>query len=217
MPNPLSSNPPHDCPLCPRLVEFRNYQQSRYPNAHNQPVAEFGDPDGRLLIVGLAPGQRGANSTGRPFTGDYAGKVLYPALLKFGFARGVFAENADDGLELIDCRITNAVRCLPPQNRPTAAEINQCRPFLKASIGTSDRLRVILALGRIAHESVLRCHGHSLAGHPFVHGQNHVIDDKLTLVDSYHCSQYNIFTRRLSVEQFESIVSHCNLILKNII
>ncbi|MCX8500506.1 MAG: uracil-DNA glycosylase [Alphaproteobacteria bacterium] len=208
-------SPPPDCPRCPRLVEFRQLQQAASPSAHNQPVADFGVRDAQLLIVGLAPGRRGANTTGRPFTGDYAGRVLYPALLAQGFARGDYGFVAGDGLELIDCRITNAVRCLPPQNRPLPSEINHCRDYLAASVAASERLRVILALGRIAHESLLRVFERRLANHPFANGKEHRLAEKIILVDSYHCSQYNIFTRLLSVEQFNLTIRRCRELVES--
>ena len=151
--------PDRNCPLCPRLAEFRKAARKREPDWFNSPVNSFGDANAQLLIVGLAPGMQGANRTGRPFTGDYAGDLLYATLLEYGFARGVYQARPDDGLELVDCRISNAVRCVPPQNKPLPAEINTCRQFLIATIATMPRLRAIVALGRIAHESTLKALG----------------------------------------------------------
>jgi uracil-DNA glycosylase family 4 len=169
-------------------------------------VASFGDPDARLLIVGLAPGVRGANRTGRPFTGDYAGELLYATLSELGFAAGVYDRRPDDGLELRDCAIANAVRCVPPQNKPTPEEIASCRPFLVAAIGALPRLRAIVALGRIAHESTLRALGRRLAAHPFAHGAQH--DPAVggpVVFDSYHCSRYNTNTGVLTPGMFREV------------
>jgi len=166
-----------------------------------------------MLIVGLAPGLRGANRTGRPFTGDFAGDLLYPTLIKFGLARGRFEARADDGLELIDCRITNAVRCVPPQNKPTGQEINTCRRFLVAELRLLVNLRSILALGRIAHESVLRALDLKPARWRFVHGAVHVLPDGLTLTDSYHCSRYNTNTGRLTPAMFEDAIASARVAL----
>ena len=152
LPAPASFEPGRDCPLCPRLAEFRAQARAKEPDWHNAPVASFGDPNAQLLIVGLAPGMQGANRTGRPFTGDYAGDLLYATLLEYGFAKGVYQARPDDGLKLVDCRISNAVRCVPPQNKPLPAEINTCRQFLVATIATMPKLRAIVALGRIAHD-----------------------------------------------------------------
>jgi uracil-DNA glycosylase family 4 len=199
--------PAADCPLCPRLCAFR-YENSRaYPNYHNAPVPSFGKIEARILIVGLAPGLQGANATGRPFTNDYAGDLLYATLLKFGLARGEYACRADDGLELIDCRITNAVRCVPPQNKPTPAEQATCRPFLQNEIAAMPNLRHILALGSIAHQAVLDCFGLKKSRFKFGHGAKHAISDKITLFDSYHCSRYNTNTKRLTTEMFEAVIA----------
>jgi uracil-DNA glycosylase len=195
--------PARDCPLCPRLAQFRHANRKVYPDYFNDPVPGFGDANGRLLIVGLAPGLHGANRTGRPFTGDYAGELLYTSLLREGLAGGTYDARADDGLELIDCMITNAVRCVPPENKPLPAEINTCRQFLSARIAAMPNLRAILALGRIAHESLCRALSVSLRAHPFAHGALHRIDSGLTLVASYHCSRYNTNTGVLTPTMFE--------------
>lgn len=196
--------PAHDCDLCPRLVAFRAANRTAEPDWHNAPVASFGDPYARLLIVGLAPGLQGANRTARPFTGDYAGDLLYATLASFGYTRGTYAARPDDGLVLEDALITNAVRCVPPQNKPTPAEINTCRRFLAARIEAMPRLEAVLALGRIAHESVLRMAGRRLRDHPFAHGARHELGG-WTLFDSYHCSRYNTNTGRLTPEMFEAV------------
>lgn len=199
--------PDRDCPLCPRLVAFReDLRRSCGPDWHNAPVPPFGSTDARLLVVGLAPGLKGANRTGRPFTGDYAGDLLYPTLVRFGLARGTFDRRADDGLELVGCRITNAVRCLPPANKPTGREIATCRAFLKAEIAALPALRVILALGRVAHETVLTTMGARLKDHPFRHGAEHMLPSGLVLADSYHCSRYNTNTGRLTEAMFHDVL-----------
>ena len=198
-------SPGRDCPLCPRLVEFRNANRAQFPDWHNAPVPSFGDDTARLLIVGLAPGLRGANRTGRPFTGDWAGDLLYATLGKFGFARGVYAERADDGLTLADCRISNAVRCVPPENKPTGAEVVACRKFLKAEIASLPRLKIVLALGGISHGAVLAALGMRPSAFKFRHGALHELKDGLILADSYHCSRYNTNTGRLTTTMFESV------------
>ena len=198
-------NPGPDCGLCPRLAAFRDEWRVAEPAWHNAPVATFGPAHARLLIVGLAPGLRGANRTGRPFTGDFAGDLLYGTLIKFGFARGRFEARPDDSLELIDTAITNAVRCVPPQNKPTGAEIVQCRPFLAATIKQMPNLKAMLALGRIAHDSVVRTLGLKLREAPFGHGAVHEIGAGLRLYDSYHCSRYNTNTRVLTPAMFEAV------------
>jgi uracil-DNA glycosylase len=196
--------PDRNCPLCPRLVDFREAVRAREPEWFNSPVPPFGDPDGRLLIVGLAPGMQGANRTGRPFTGDYAGDLLYATLLEYGFAKGVYQARPDDGLVLVDCRIGNAVHCVPPQNKPLPAEINTCRPFLSATIKTMPRLAAIVALGRIAHESTVKALGLRASAAPFAHGAMHQ-GGALRLYDSYHCSRYNTNTRVLTPDMFRSV------------
>lgn len=198
------TNPDRNCPLCPRLVDFRQSIRAREPGWFNAPVPSFGDNDAALLVVGLAPGLQGANRTGRPFTGDYAGDLLYATLLDFGFARGSYQAHPDDGLTLVDCRISNAVRCVPPQNKPLPAEIHACRPFLTATLTSMPRLRAILALGRVAHDSTVKALGLRAAEAPFSHGAVHQAGN-LRLYDSYHCSRYNTNTRVLTPEMFQSV------------
>jgi len=199
-------SPPADCPLCPRLAAFRQAARARQPGWHNAPVPSFGDPAARLLIVGLAPGLSGANRTGRPFTGDGAGFTLYPALARFGFSRGVFDARPDDGLELVDCRITNAVRCVPPENKPTGAEIATCRGFLGGELACRPAPEAILTLGRIAHDSTLRALGLRLKDHPFAHGASFALGDGRRLAASYHCSRYNMNTGRLTVAMLDAVL-----------
>jgi uracil-DNA glycosylase family 4 len=201
------AEPARDCPLCPRLAEFRADNRAMFPDWHNAPVPSFGPQDARLLVVGLAPGLRGANRTGRPFTGDYAGDLLYQTLGRHGFVTGHYDRRPDDGLGLIDCRIVNAVRCVPPENKPTGPEINQCRPFLSSEIAAMPRLRVILALGRIAHDTVLRTLGVKLAAAPFGHGALHDLPGGRRLADSYHCSRYNTNTGVLTESMFDDVVA----------
>jgi uracil-DNA glycosylase len=196
--------PPRDCPRCPRLVAYRQANAARQPGWYNGAVPSFGDPDARLLVLGLAPGVAGANRTGRPFTGDFAGELLYATLTKFGFANGRFAADPADGLALSDCLVSNAVRCVPPQNKPTPAEIATCRPFLAARLAALPRLRAVLCLGRIAHETLLRALGRRRAAHPFVHGARHDLS-ALAVFDSYHCSRYNTQTGRLTAAMFEDV------------
>jgi uracil-DNA glycosylase len=196
--------PDRDCPLCPRLVAFREANRAREPLWHNAPVPPFGDIKARLLIVGLAPGMQGANRTGRPFTGDYAGDLLYATLLEFGFATGTYQARPDDGLKLVDCRIANAVHCVPPQNKPLPVEINTCRQFLVANLETMPKLRAIVALGRIAHDSVLKPLKLKASQAPFGHGAVHQAG-AFRLYDSYHCSRYNTNTRVLTTDMFRSV------------
>jgi uracil-DNA glycosylase family 4 len=196
--------PGHSCPRCPRLAAFRKKWRADEPEWFNAPVPSFGQPAARLLIVGLAPGLQGANRTGRPFTGDYAGVLLYETLARYGFARGEYAAHPDDGLTLTDCRITNAVRCVPPENKPTPAEIANCREFLNDTIAEMKKLRVILALGRIAHDSVLIALGSKKSAAPFKHGGKHMLG-KLALFSSYHCSRYNTNTGVLTPEMFRDV------------
>jgi uracil-DNA glycosylase len=200
----LLTEPDRNCPLCPRLADFRAQARAREPLWFNSPVPSFGDPDAALLIVGLAPGMQGANRTGRPFTGDYAGDLLYATLLEYGFAKGVYQARPDDGLILVDCRISNAVRCVPPQNKPLPIEINTCRQFLVATIETMPRLRAIVALGRVAHDSMLKVLSLRAAAAPFTHGAVHQAA-ALKLYDSYHCSRYNTNTRVLTPDMFRSV------------
>jgi|SRR5581483_11617260 len=196
--------PGRNCPRCPRLVDFRNRWRTEEPTWFNAPVPSFGPLDARLLIVGLAPGLQGANRTGRPFTGDYAGVLLYETLKRFGFARGDYAARPDDGLELVDCRITNAVRCVPPENKPAAAEIRTCRDFLKATLAEMTRLRAVVTLGRIAHESTIRALHGRLADVPFGHGKEHRLGP-LAIFCSYHCSRYNTNTGVLTPPMFREV------------
>jgi uracil-DNA glycosylase family 4 len=197
--------PPHDCPLCPRLAAFRAENRKKFPDYFNAPVPNFGPLDARLLIAGLAPGLHGANATGRPFTGDWAGDLLYATLLKHGLAKGVYDERPDDSLELVDCRIANSVHCVPPQNKPEPSEINTCRRFLQSELEVLPNVRVILALGKIAHDSVLRTLGVKLAVRPFKHGAVYEIG-KFRLISSYHCSRYNTNTGVLTTKMFEDVV-----------
>ncbi|HQT74378.1 MAG: uracil-DNA glycosylase [Acidiphilium sp. 37-67-22] len=202
----MQSEPPRDCQLCPRLAEFRAANGAAFPGWFNAPVPGFGPRDARLLVVGLAPGLRGANRTGRPFTGDFAGKLLYGTLLKFGLASGVYAERADDGLALRDCRIVNAVRCVPPENRPLPAEISACNPFLKDEIAAMTRLRGILALGGVAHQATLRAFGLRASHARFGHGAMIELPGGIALADSFHVSRLNTNTGRLTAAMFESVV-----------
>lgn len=197
--------PPRDCSLCPRLVAYRQENRTRHPDWFNAPVPVFGENDARLLIVGLAPGVSGANRTGRPFTGDYAGDLLYRTLIEFGFAKGTFEARPDDGLRLDDCLIANAVRCVPPANKPLPIEIATCRPFLSTRISAMPRLTAIVALGRIAHEQTLTTLAVKRATHPFAHGARHLLPSGLQLFDSFHCSRYNTNTGKLTPDMFRSV------------
>jgi uracil-DNA glycosylase family 4 len=199
-----SGKPGRDCPRCPRLVAFRASWRELEPEWFNAPVASFGARDARLLIVGLAPGLRGANRTGRPFTGDYAGDLLYATLSEFEFAEGRYQARPDDGLKLVDCRITNAVRCVPPENKPTPQEIATCRDFLTATITEMPRLCAIVALGRVAHESLIVAQGARRSAYPFGHGRSHPMG-ALKLFDSYHCSRYNTNTGVLTPQMFRDV------------
>ena len=199
-----SAKPGHNCPLCPRLALFRETWREREPSWFNAPVPSFGPVDARLLIVGLAPGLRGANRTGRPFTGDFAGDLLYATLHEYGFSRGTFAARPDDGLKLVDARITNGVRCVPPENKPTPAEINTCRDYLTPTIAEMPKLKAIVALGRIAHETVVKALGGKRAAAPFSHGGRATLG-KFALFSSYHCSRYNTNTGVLTPEMFRAV------------
>src|SRR5579863_757165 len=199
--------PPSDCALCPRLKAFRDANRAKYPHWFNAPVPSFGPLDARILIAGLAPGLQGANRTGRPFTGDWAGDLLYATLLKHGLAKGHYEERVDDTLELVDCRIANAVRCVPPQNKPEPGEIKTCRQFLKSELETLPKVKVILALGKIAHDSVCDALGARKALHPFKHGIAYETIGKFTLISSYHCSRYNTNTGVLTAKMFEDVVA----------
>lgn len=202
-----AEEPGRDCPLCPRLVAFRQRWRAAEPGWHNAPVPTFGPSRARLLIVGLAPGLRGANRTGRPFTGDYAGDLLYRTLIEYGFASGSFRADPTDGLTMVDAAISNAVRCVPPENKPTPEEIRTCRRFLVATIEAMPRLSAILALGRIAHESVLAALNAPRADFPFAHGAEHRPGPLITVFDSYHCSRLNTNTGRLTDDMFREVVA----------
>ena len=199
--------PGRDCPLCPRLVAFRAAQRLAHPDWFNAPVPSFGDPAPALLIVGLAPGLRGANRTGRPFTGDFAGDLLYRTLLLSGFAAGSYDAHPGDGLELRGARIINAVRCVPPQNKPETTEIAACGRFLAADLAASPGVRAILALGGIAHNAVLAAKELRRARYPFAHAAMHQLPDGTLLADSYHCSRLNTNTGRLTPAMFEAVIA----------
>ena len=199
------TTPGRDCPLCPRLVAFREEWRAREPQWHNAPVPTFGAADTRLLVVGLAPGLRGANRTGRPFTGDFAGVLLYQTLIDFGFATGTYMARPDDGMVLADAAITNAVRCVPPANKPEPAEIRTCRTFLSATIAAMPQLAAILALGHVAHDSVAAALGLKRSAVPFAHGASHAVRSGLVLFDSYHCSRYNTNTGVLTEQMFRDV------------
>jgi uracil-DNA glycosylase family 4 len=202
-----AGEPSRDCPLCPRLVAFRERQRAAFPDWHNAPVPAFGSLDAQLLVVGLAPGLRGANRTGRPFTGDYAGDLLFATLQRCGFAVGDYRARTDDGLRLVDCRITNGVRCVPPENKPETSEIAACRRFLAAEIAAMPRLRLILALGGTAHGAALTALGQVRARFAFAHGAVHALPDAgVSLIDSYHCSRYNTNTGKLTVAMFDAVL-----------
>jgi uracil-DNA glycosylase family 4 len=205
-----TSQPARDCPLCPRLADFRRANRTNLPEYFNAPVPTFGANSARLLIVGLAPGLHGANRTGRPFTGDYAGDLLYATLLRHNLARGTYEKSAGDGLELVDCAITNAVRCVPPQNKPLPVEIKTCRQFLTAQIASMPHLHAILALGKIAHDSVCETLGVKKSAHPFGHGKFYTLG-KIRLIASYHCSRYNTNTGVLTGEMFDAVVKLAKL------
>jgi len=205
-PAPLRNfEPAPDCPRCPRLVAFREVQRAAHPDWHNAPVASFGDPEAWLAIVGLAPGLQGANRTGRPFTGDFAGPLLYDTLAKFGFTRGTYDGTPDDGLALEGAIIVNAVRCVPPQNKPTPEEIRTCRDFLTPALDALPRLRIVVALGQIAHQSAVKALGGKLPKARFGHLAEHRLPSGLVLLDSYHCSRYNQNTGLLTPAMFEAV------------
>jgi uracil-DNA glycosylase family 4 len=203
----LSTAPeaPLDCRRCPRLAGFRDHYRQHEPHWFNAPVPSFGKDDARLLIVGLAPGLKGANRTGRPFTGDYAGELLYATLLTYGFAKGTYRADPADSLELVECMITNAVRCVPPENKPTPEEITNCRPFFVARCAALPRLQAVLALGRIAHDQTLAALNLRRSSFAFAHGARHAITPGLMLFDSFHCSRYNTNTGRLTVPMFHAV------------
>lgn len=197
--------PDKDCALCPRLKSFIDENRCKFPDKYNAPVPSFGARDAQLLIVGLAPGLKGANFSGRPFTGDYAGDLLYDTMIKFGFAKGIYKARIDDSLELINARITNAVKCVPPENKPTGDEINTCLQFLTREIETMPKIKVILSLGLISHNAILKALGHKQSQFKFSHGAAHRLDNGVVLVDSYHCSRYNTNTGRLTTPMFEDV------------
>ena len=202
---PASCQPAPDCTLCPRLSRFLQEQRAAHPDWFNAPVPPFGPADARLAIIGLAPGLRGANRTGRPFTGDYAGDLLYDTMIHHGFASGTYRADPHDGLALHDAVIINAVRCVPPQNKPLTAEIRACNRFLACEFSARPALRVILALGKIAHDATLMAHGLVRARYTFAHGARHALPSGHVLYDSYHCSRYNTQTRRLTPEMFSAV------------
>lgn len=199
------TEPPRDCPLCPRLVAFREELRVEHPDWWNAPVPSFGDPDPWLAIVGLAPGKHGANRTGRPFTGDHAGFLLFETLLKFGFAEGVYEERVDDSLRLTGCAIINSVKCLPPGNRPLPAEIETCRAYLNLALDALPQTRILVALGQIAHGAAVKTCGGKVSQYRFGHLAEHRLPDGRILIDSYHCSRYNQNTGRLTREMFEQV------------
>ena len=207
-----SIDPHRDCDLCPRLHAFVLEQRPKYPDWHNAPVATFWPAGGpattRLLVVGLAPGLKGANRTGRPFTGDFAGDLLYGTLARFGFCNGKFDARPDDGLQLFDTAITNAVRCVPPGNKPVGSEIGTCRRFLSATIKSAPNLRAVVTLGKIAHDSTIRALEGRVAAHPFKHNETTALGD-LVIFSSYHCSRYNTNTGRLTEDMFRDVF--CNV------
>jgi uracil-DNA glycosylase family 4 len=204
--------PSPNCPLCPRLAAFRDHQRAEHGDWFNSPVPSFGNGQARLLVVGLAPGLRGANRTGRPFTGDYAGDLLYATLQRFGFATGTYRADPKDGLTLVDCMITNAVRCVPPENKPLPLEIKTCNSFLKDQIAKLPRLAAIVALGRIAHDATLTALGERKSRHAFGHGAQRQIGP-FSLFDSYHCSRYNTNTGVLTTEMFEAVFAKVRAVI----
>jgi uracil-DNA glycosylase family 4 len=202
-----------DCDRCPRLARFLGEVRAQHPEYHARPVPAFGDADARLLVVGLAPGMHGANRTGRPFTGDFAGILLYQTLHRHGFGTRAESLSADDALTLTDCRITNAVKCLPPANKPTTDEVRRCSGFLAAELDGLPAAALVLALGRIAHAAVLRALRLRQAQWPFGHGAEHALPNGLRLIDSYHCSRYNTQTGRLTPQMFDAVIARCRVLL----
>ncbi|MBR1904281.1 MAG: uracil-DNA glycosylase [Alphaproteobacteria bacterium] len=206
--------PAQNCAKCPRLVEFRAQNQRKFPSYHNAPVESFGSLDAEILVVGLAPGLNGANQTNRPFTNDYAGDILYPALKKFGFAQGNYGRIKNDGFELLNVRVSNTVRCVPPQNKVTADEIAACRPFLQAEIAAMPHLKLILSLGSVSHGAVLQALGYKKSAYKFAHGAEHLLPHhNITLIDSYHTSRYNINTNVLTAAMFDKIIARLQQLL----
>ncbi|MEM9179592.1 MAG: uracil-DNA glycosylase [Pseudomonadota bacterium] len=208
----IGSEAPKDCDLCPRLRQFILDQREKEPDWFNGAVPSFGTEDAELLIIGLAPGLRGANRTGRPFTGDWAGDLLYETLGKFDLTDGKYDRRPDDGLSLKRTMVTNAVRCVPPQNKPVGAEINQCRPFLKARIEALKNAKVLLCLGKISHDTTVRTLGLRLKDHPFGHASEYKLGE-MTLLSSYHCSRYNTNTGRLTAEMFEQVFARAKMLI----
>ena len=200
--------PSTDCNLCQRLAEFRDNNRQKFPNYFNAPVPSFGDINAHFLVIGMAPGLNGANQTGRPFTNDYAGDILYPALKKFGFANGNYDKRADDGFQLLNCRVTNAVRCVPPQNKVIADETNNCRQFLESEIASMPNLKIILTLGTVAHNALLAALGYKKSAFKFTHGAKHFLPQhNITLFNSYHTSRYNINTGVLTSAMFDQVIA----------
>ena len=207
--------PDKNCSLCPRLVEFRAQNRQKFPTYYNAPVPPFGPLQAEVLVLGMAPGLNGANQTGRPFTNDYAGDILYPALQKFGFARGSYGKRADDGFELLNARVTNAVRCVPPQNKVVAAEVNNCRRFLQSELQNMPKLKVIITLGTVAHNALLGTLGYKKSQYKFAHGSCHFLPrEQLWVLNSYHTSRYNINTGVLTNAMFEDIIARLPALLK---
>ena len=209
MPKSKPVSPKKDCERCPRLVEYREANEAKFPDFFNGAVPSFGELDAHMLVVGLAPGVKGANATGRPFTGDFAGDVLYGALLEAGLAEGVYDKRPDDGLTLKGVRITNAVRCVPPENKPTPVEVKECNGYLQAEISAMPNLTTILTLGGLAHDAFLRSFGFKKKDYPFGHGASYditLLGKRVKLVSSYHTSRYNVQTRRLTYEAFSALV-----------
>ncbi|MBI1301434.1 MAG: uracil-DNA glycosylase [Alphaproteobacteria bacterium] len=205
--------PDKDCNLCPRLRGFIEENRVKFPDKYNAPVPSFGPKDAQLLVVGLAPGLKGANFSGRPFTGDWAGDLLYATLFKYKFASGKYEAHIGDGLQMVNARITNAVKCVPPENKPLGAEINTCRQFLETELKTMPNLKIILSLGIVSHNTVLKALGHRQAAFKFGHGAVHDMGKGMTLIDSYHCSRYNTNTGRLTTEMFEAVFAKIQEIL----
>jgi len=206
--------PSFECSKCPRLLEFRKQNKQKFPHYHNGPVESFGDLNAQILVVGLAPGLNGANQTNRPFTNDYAGDILYPALKRFGLAKGEYGRVKDDGFELINVRVTNSVRCVPPQNKVTPAEIAACRGYLQAEMALMPNLKVILSLGAVSHGAVLQALGYKKSAFKFAHGAEHLLfNHNIVLKDSYHTSRYNINTGVLTAEMFDEIIKETKKLL----
>lgn len=210
--------PEKNCSLCPRLAAFREQNAKAYPHYFNGSVPAFGTLDARILVIGLAPGLKGANQTGRPFTGDFAGDILYQALAECGFASGVYDRRSDDGFVLKDVRITNAVRCVPPQNKPQPSEIRQCNGFLASEILAMPRLQHLLCLGRVSHEATVKALGIKLSNYKFAHGNKHAVivnERKVSLWNSFHTSRYNMQTRRLTCDKFLAVLKNMQSEVEN--